>query len=78
MPTESTSAVTTSDKTEETQIVINGVPSDLVAEIDRLAGLDDRSRASWVRRALAEAVANRIAARVVIGTKGIKSTRAAR
>ena len=47
----------------ERQIVINGVPKDLLDDIDELATADDRSRASCVRKLLEEIVAAKKAAK---------------
>lgn len=41
------------------QIVISGVPTELVREIDEMAEREDRTRAAFVRRVLMEAIARR-------------------
>jgi metal-responsive CopG/Arc/MetJ family transcriptional regulator len=44
---------------EEVQIVIPGVPASLVADIDQLAKKDERKRSSYIRKLLAEIVAEK-------------------
>jgi hypothetical protein len=44
------------DREERAQLLVYGVPRDLIADLDRVARLHDRSRASEIRVALREHV----------------------
>lgn len=44
---------------ETIQIVINGMPRDVLRDIDQLAQAEGRSRASYIRRLLAQIVASK-------------------